>query len=181
MTLEEWTMSEERQAATRESWWRSPLGRALVAGAVILLAAAGAKYAYDRAHETDVERRETLEEEIEAVSERLSARLEQTDDISAELEEMPRDTGWFPAGYRCGGGEFAAPGEPEPFWREAFGGAIPAKMRFAWRFRRRDGGFVLWARRDTDCDGLFEVYRRTVSDSWGSGLGVRVETENLGE
>jgi hypothetical protein len=87
------------------------------------------------------------------------------------------DADWTPAGSACGnvGNKFAAnpaawAGEP---WK-TLGFAVETPHYYQYRVARESQGFVVEARGDLDCDGIFSRFARHVTPA-GPGP---VETEN---
>jgi hypothetical protein len=87
------------------------------------------------------------------------------------------DADWTPAGAACGqaNNKFAAnpaPWQAEPWKTLAF--AVDTPHYYQYRVARESQGFVVEARSDLDCDGIFSRYTRHVTPAGPSPL----ETEN---
>lgn len=95
------------------------------------------------------------------------------DKLPSDPQSLPLLTDWFPADLPCGLDVAIA---PHPFW-EAVGLKPETRSHYQYRFHREDTKYTLFARRDSDCDGLFVVYK--MEGSVGS-VG-NVTTNNVGE
>jgi type IV pilus assembly protein PilA len=100
-----------------------------------------------------------------------------------EKHAFPAATEWTPARGCCGQPNDKCAPDPEAFsgptWR-ALGFSIEDPHHYQYRFRRTEGGFVVEARGDLDCDGKFSSFRREGRVEPGGTIsgGAGLETEN---
>ena len=174
------------------SFWNlsNPWVRGGVAALIILLGATAYKeYQDSQRLDEDAERArvtQVLERHHAALSESLDAQQDQ----AAFLETLPLTSPWLPQELPCGV-EAAARGSLHPAWQllwapqaQGQGAEDDAPMRYQIRFARspRDGTLTWLARRDGDCDGLYEVHTLRVHSGVSGVLRrSRVEVQHLGE
>jgi len=94
---------------------------------------------------------------------------------------FPDDTPWTPAVLECGRPGHATPQEAaHPTWK-ALGATFEEPSLYQLRFTATAQGYELLARTDADCDGLYEVLRRTGSVGYSGLSSDPVKMDNPGE
>jgi len=100
---------------------------------------------------------------------------------SEQPRAFPDDTPWTPAVLECGRPGHATPQEAaHPTWK-ALGATFEEPSLYQLRFTATAQGYELLARTDADCDGLYEVLRRTGSVGYSGLSSDPVKMDNPGE
>ena len=161
----------------------SPLLRALLFGGLALGVAFGIKVYTDGQKMNAEAVRHSTKGELEILHKALLAHME-----SAHLsaKDLPASTPWHPGGLECGEVTFDRGHPPkDPRWAAVVrpGGWGEAKgARYQIKFVRHQAHATWFARRDGDCDGLYETHTLRASLDWSATFEKTfVETQNLGE
>ena len=151
---------------------------------VLLVAAAGLFKLYvDQGVLDPGAEREVIKEHMLSLHDALSARAS-SEEASASL---PTFTPWLPAALKCGEVDASLPSDEDAASWRSLGWPLtthetPYRYRYQIAIRRRGDAITWYARRDGDCDGIYEVHTLKASLGWGGSLRSRhVETQNLGE
>lgn len=155
-------------AKIRQFLTRSAVGRALTFGLVLMLVAYGVKLFYldNKEAEQQRDQREAAGA-LEAMAATLTERLQSADDLKAAFDELPEATGWYPERIACG--RTATLEAPDAFW-QGLGLEAGQSVGLQYRFERTEDAFVILARRDDDCDGIFFVARLDGLANWTGGV-----------
>ena len=171
----------ETSSETAPSMWRSPWVRAAIVGVVVIAAAAIIKDRQDRARFDVHGAREAAREQLVVHHKALRERLSAASDGEAAIKALPTLTAWYPAELPCGLERVKAPSLPGEL--AALGVTVPkdGMVTHQLRFQRR-GDEVIWrARRDGDCDGIFEAHTLKTSLSWTGSFSNHVVSQQTGE
>lgn len=153
------------------SYMDNPYVRAGLVGLVIVCVAYGSKLYYQEQRRPDTSAQEALEGKLEGWFKAFDEDAKASQDLTAFYKALPEAPSWHPANLSCGQSlvKFA----PKPAdWAN-----IPTpkdwestRTGFQMSLRREREGLTLLARRDGDCDGLYEVRRLRVGFAWTGGL-----------
>ena len=156
------------------------IGRAVIVGSVISLIAFGAKLYWDEQTRPERERAkltnaETLDLLVEAIEGYAEAHAK-------DERPFPQDTPWTPPQIDCGRTAEVTPEvAAHPTWK-ALGHTFKPKERYQLRFDATTTGYELLARADNDCDGVYEVLRRTGAVTVSGGVSSSsLKVDNSGD
>lgn len=164
-----------------EFFFKKPIGQFIGIGLFcVAVAYLGRLYYVDLpAHEAKTEAKAGAER-LEEMASKLDSGLSAAEDRQAFVAGLPPLTSWNPVELACGGYEGEFHGDLE-IW-QTLGIESGAKTRFQYRFEKSDLGFVLRARRDSDCDGIYVTHTLEGVTNWTSTLrDYDVVTQNDGE
>lgn len=153
-------------------------GRLLVVALALLLGAYGARLYF-----VDMPARQE-KEQAAAGSERIEAMADALEDVIGERgaemgEGLPTRTAWHPADLPCAARKkFGTPNDP--VWG-TLGVDPEEETAFQYRFEYSDEQFVIRARRDSDCDGLYAIWTLEGHTDWSGLLGRTVRAQNSDE
>ena len=165
------------------SLWKSPLGRAVIVGGLALAIAFGFKV-YTDGQKMDAEAlRHTTKGELETFHDALLAHMKAQ---KLEPNDLPLSTPWYPGGVACGEVMFERVKPPEATeWSMVVppgGWGAKKSSRYQTKFVRDDTHATWFARRDGDCDGVYETHTLRASLDWSAAFEKTfVQTQNLGE
>ena len=156
----------------------SPTAGIITVGLLIV----GAFYAA-RLYYVDVPKLEQ-KAESQAGAERLEAMADALEEyIGAEgkaaAASLPARTDWYPRELPCAG-EVAFGAADSPIWATMKVEADETTA-FQYRFEYLEDHFVLRARRDSDCDGLYAVWVLEGRTDWSALLGRTTSAQNVRE
>lgn len=183
-------MSNEAEQQEKGRWDLSnPWVRAGLVGLVVLLAATALK-TYQESQQVDPEaERAAIATVLERHYEALEENLSKAGDKAAFINALPLHSGWLPANMQCG--QENVPRGPLP---EAWASlwvpradddrkeATPLRYQIAFVRAPKANTMTWFARRDGDCDGIYEVHTMRLEGGISGALKrARIEIQNLGE
>jgi hypothetical protein len=116
-------------------------------------------------------------ETIDAMADRLEQAISERGEEMAE--KLPARTAWYPETLPCAAEvKFGTPSDP--IW-STLGVKSEQKTAFQYRFEYSDDRFVIRARRDSDCDGIYAVWTLEGRTDWSAVLGRTIEAQNSKE
>ncbi len=159
---------------------KKPLGQGiLIASLVVLSAYAGRLYYVDLPKMQMEEAAKAGPEQLEASASALNDAMSAAANKTAFVDSLPKMTEWYPASLPCD----ASADYPAP--RDAVWDTLQlpkdGKTEFQYRFNRHDTGFVIRARRDSDCDGVYVVHTLRGGTDWSAVVGTKLTSENFDE
>ena len=164
---------------SRLTWLKSPTVRALL----LALVAVGAAFAFKAWKDwSDA----APSREQEAVAARLAQALDAIeaaadDDAQAALDALPQRTAWHPV-VPCGPFKAAFGAAPESWKGLPKTGWEGKQVSHSFRFHVEGKQAVFLARRDADCDGLYELHRVSMAPSLVGGWSKsEPSTQNRGD
>ena len=180
-------MAADLEDEDAEGWFSSATVRAIVLALIVIGLAYMGKMYYGELRAPDTRAHEALEGQLEAWFQALDAQARASSDLRAFYEGLPEASSWHPEALPCG--QLVRPfGSPPKDWTQA---ATPVPWPASWpqamtgfqvALRKEREGLSLLARRDADCDGLYEVRRLRVKFAWGGGLSREdIVTDNAAE
>ena len=186
-------MSEESTEPAERGKWDlgNPWVRGGIAGAIILIGATVLKTYQDSQKVDPAKERDTIAGVLERHHEALEANLTKANDRAAFLENLPEHSGWLPSNQAmiCGQGSVARGALPST-WQKLWavdeakdeGDKTPLRYQIAFVRDSTSGAMTWYARRDGDCDGLYEVHTlRLEGGLTGALTRTRIEVQNMGE
>lgn len=145
---------------------KSPLVRFLILAAAILAGASGLKfYLIDYPKMQAAEIAQSGPETLELLSQKIAE--------VKDPKNLPESTHWNPSDLPCASSKLP---HTDDFW-SMVGLDTKKPSVYQFRFDKSDGIYTLWARRDSDCDGLYVVHRIDAS----LGAAGTPKSHNLGE
>ncbi len=164
-----------------EFFFKKPIGQFIGLGLICVAAAYfGRLYYVDYPTHQATEEAKSGAERLEEMASMLDDALSAAEDRQAFVAGLPPLTSWNPVEIACGGYEGEFHGDL-PIWK-TLGIESGKKTRFQYRFEKSDLGFVLRARRDVDCDGIYVVHTLEGVTNWSSSLrDYEVITQNSAE
>ncbi len=179
-------MSEGEAPAEKAGLMHNPIVRALILGAIVISVTTAYK-AYEDAQKLDPEaERGAVDTLLETRHKALADWIAAQPDPAAARAALPEVSTWLPAHLPCGvaRGERSALGEQwSMLWVSTDDEDVPpGKMRYQLRFARDDEAITWVARRDGDCDGLYEIRTLRLEEGWSGVISASgVSVQNLGE
>jgi|GEM_PF-5054503 hypothetical protein len=183
-------MSNEAEQQQKRWDLKNPWVRGGIVGLVILIAATALK-TYQESQQVDPEaERAAISSILEHHHEALEENLSKASDKSAFLQGLPEHSGWLPAHMQCGQESVergALPASWTALWAPLEGDkdkGEATRLRYQLAFvRAPKAGTMTWfARRDGDCDGIYEVHTMRLEGGLSGALKQnRIEVQNLGE
>lgn len=132
----------------------------------------------DKPREDEALRARSGADRIGEIAQALVKKFDTSEDPAALLNTLPELADWYPADLPCGRPTNLP--KPSVFWAD-LGFKEAAETYYQYRFERRQGAFVLRARRDQDCDGLHVVHTLRGALQWPSAHVGNLETQNADE
>lgn len=167
------------------NWLSKPLVRGIGVALVVVIAAMALKAWRDSMKIDEGAERAAVDEWLMAQHKALGDQLDEGQGAEALPEQLP----WLPPRLACAGGTVPRDQPIPEAWHAVLGapeaegggtGELP--RRFQVGFRRRGEQVVWMARRDIDCDGIFEIHTLEASLGWeGTLRHTRVQVQHLGE
>lgn len=149
----------------------SKIGLALLIG-IIAIATAGAAQFYFF-EKPEIEKKNAIEEGAETL-ERIADLLEEA---SKSGGKWPEITTWFPKYLPCAAKVTITTIPP---WNK-LGFKTGSKTKFQYRLETQNDGYILRARTDSDCDGIFAIYTIEGTTDWPSSFRREFTIQNKKE
>lgn len=132
----------------------------------------------DKPREDEALRARSGADRVVEIAQQLVSTGEGAENSDAFLNTMPEFADWYPSNMPCGLPVKLQ--KPDPFW-QSIGFKDGAETFYQYRFERRGAAFVIRARRDQDCDGLFAVHTVRGGLKWPAGHASPLESQNSDE
>lgn len=164
---------------SRFAFLKHPTARAIILALIVVLVAYSMKMWKDWADAAPGREQEAVAAKLLQTMAALEAAS--GDDTQATLAALPQRTDWHPV-LDCAQ-MTATFGPPPPSWK-----GLPKmawqgqEVGYSFRFHVVDTQMVFLARRDADCDGLYEIHQVTMAPSLVGGWSTsEPSSQNKGE
>ncbi len=167
-------------------WLSQPAVRALLAGVLIIGAASALKLYVDQDVVDPAEQRAEIDAHLLDLHKALNNHLDEFKDREGSISNLPTHLPWLPATLVCAGEPTTPSVEDAKAW-QLLGWPLvtqesPRAYAYQITMRRKESDITWIARRDADCDGIYEVHTLKGSLGWGDTFkSTHVETQHLEE
>lgn len=157
-----------------------PTVRAGLVAAVVVILAYAAKLYKDHAPTPLSQTQKTASDGLQAAFGALEEAAKAAKDFESYKKTLPTTTSWYPA-LPCGEMTQEYGARPKD-WKSLPTSWAKGKTAYSYRFHQTPTHLYYIARRDRDCDGLYEVQMLKVSSTWTGGMDKTIsEVHNPGE
>lgn len=169
-----------------KQWIAQPVVRGLLVGAVVIAVASALKLYADRDVVDPAAQRAQIDDHLLALHDALKDTLKQSPDPDVAMANLPHSLPWLPANLRCADQPQTPTTQDAAAWAQLGWPLVTQETPRAYAYQitvRRVDSKVAWiARRDTDCDGIYEVHTLRGDLGWGDTFkSTHVKTQHIDE